>query len=150
MLLPSSGFMGRTYLDELLREYYLLAKLAVEKIPSSTEFYEEITHLHIKLHNWSKEKLPTEVVEKLIYGNYLCWVSLINWAAVTDKPEGSSGFHRYENAVLAYIGAWEAWPKYLEPRSTRWKQSIAAVPLFIQHLCCTSQQVLVAVRRGDV
>ncbi len=150
LLLPSSGFIGRSYLDKLLREYYLLAKQSVEKIPSTIEFYDELVHLHIKLHNWSKEKQPTKMTEELIYGNYLCWVALIDWAAVTDKPEGSSRHHQYEYAVLAYISAWETWPMYLKPRSTQWKESIAAVPLFIKHLICTAQQVIVAVRRDDV
>lgn len=149
LLMPSSGFFGRTYLDELSREYYLLAERAVEKIPSSTEFFEDISHLHIKLYNWPKEKQPIKIVERLIYGNYLCWVALNDWSAVNEDFKGTAVYHQYENAILTYIGAWETWPMYLEPRSSRWQESIAMIPAFMKHLSCTSQQVIVAVKRGD-
>ncbi len=150
LLLPSSSYLSRSFLDELLSEYYLLTKQAVSKIPETTEYFDDMVNLHLKIHNWNKEPLPEKVVNELIHGSYLCWTALIQWSAVIDKPIGSSLYNQYENALLSYVGAWESWPIYLEPRSVRWKDTIDSVPNFIHYLRCTGQQVVTAIRHEDV
>lgn len=149
LLLPSSSFWSRSYLDQILREYYLLTQQAVTQLPDSVDYFEEMTCLYLKIYNWRNGDLPQKMVNEYIYGAYLSWPALVQRGSTVERLPGSSIYNQYESAMLAYVGAWERWPMYLEPRSSRWKDSIESVPLFLQHLRCTGQQVVTAVRHND-
>lgn len=149
LLLPSSSLWSRTYLDQILREYYLLTTQAVAVLPESVSYYEDMAHLQLKINNWGKRDLSEKVVKELIYSSYLAWVALVRWGSTATKVPGTLIYNHYENALLAYVGAWESWPMYLEPRSRRWKDNIKSVPLYLQHLRCTGQQIVTALRDGE-
>lgn len=149
LLLPSSSLWSRTYLDQILREYYQLTIQAVAALPESVSFYEDMTHLQLKINNWGKGDLPEKIVKDLIYSSYLTWIALVRWASTTNKASGTLIYNQYESALLVYVGAWESWPMYLEPRSRRWKDNIKSVPLYLQHLRYTSQQIVSALRHGE-
>lgn len=149
LLLPSSGLWSHTYLDQIFREYYQLTIQAVSLLPESVSFYEAMAHLQLKINNWGKRDLPEKIVKELIYSSYLTWVALVRWASTATKVPGTLIYNQYESALLAYVGAWESWPMYLEPRSRRWKNNIKSVPLYLQHLRCTSQQIVTAFRESE-
>lgn len=149
LLLPSSSLWSRTYLDQILREYYQLTIQAVKVLPESVSFYEDIAHLQLYINNWGKRDLPEKVVTELINSSYLTWVALVGWAGTTSKAPSTLIYNQYESALLAYVGAWESWPMYLEPRSRRWKDNIKSVPLYLKHLCCTGQLIVTALRHNE-
>ncbi len=149
LLLPASGW-GGTYFDTLLHEYYLLSQQAVEKIPQTIDFFNEISFLHLRLFAGGDIEQPVKIVNELIYGHYLVWSALLNWSTFNNKPKNSSIAYQYENALLAYVGAWEFWPRYIKPLSKPRKQSTYLLSVFIQHLCCTAQQIVVAFRKNDL
>jgi hypothetical protein len=150
LLLPSSSLWSRTtYLDQILSEYYHLTIQAVAVLPESVSFYENMAHLQLKVNNWGKGDLPEKIVKELIDSSYLAWGALVHWASTTTKVPGTLIYNQYENALLAYVGAWESWPMYLEPRSRRLKNNIKSVPLYLQHLRCTGQQIVTALRSGE-
>lgn len=149
LLLPSSSLWSRTYLDQILREYYQLTIQSVAVLPESVSFYEDMAHLQLKINNWGQRDLPEKIVKELIYSSYLTWVALVRWASSATKVPGTLIYTQYESALLAYVGAWESWPMYLEPRSRRWKDNIKSVPLYLQHLRCTGQQIVSALRDGE-
>lgn len=149
LLLPSSGLWSRTYLDQILREYYQLTVQAVDVLPESVDFYQDMAHLQLKITSWGNRKLPEKIVKELINSSYLTWVALVHWASTATKVPGTLIYNQYESALLAYVGAWESWPIYLEPRSQRWKDNIKSVPLYLEHLRCTGQQIVTALRHGE-
>ncbi|WP_341939645.1 hypothetical protein [Marinimicrobium sp. C2-29] len=149
LLLPSSSFWSRTYLDEMLRAYYLLTLKAVDAIPESVSYYEGMTHFQIKIYSWGEKPLPERAAKDLIYSSYLTWVALVRWASTTTKVPGTLIYNQYEHALLVYVGAWESWPLHLEPRSQRWKDNTKSVPLYLHHLICTGQQIISALRDGE-
>lgn len=149
LLLPSSSLWSRTYLDQILREYYQLTIQTVDVLPESVSFYEDMAHLQLKINNWGERELPEKIVKELIYSSYLTWIALVRWASTASKVPGTLIYNQYESALLVYVGAWESWPMYLEPRSRRWKDNIKSVPLYLQHLSCTSQQIVSALRHGE-
>jgi hypothetical protein len=149
MLLPSSAFWGGSYLDQLLREYFLIIKKCVHKIPETEEFYDAMLGFHKKLYVSSRAKSSIEIKRRLIEGEYYCWVALVDWHRARHSSDNGKATSNYEGAIISYVGAWESWLLYLEPKSARWKDATDHVPLFVSHLHLTAQQVVLSVKTGD-
>lgn len=149
LMLPASSFWHRTYLNQLLREYYLLSQLTVSKISESPEYFEDIVNLHIRMHNRSKSELPSLLVKELIDGHHLTWVALTQHWDKESMPTGSTNADKYENAIITYAGSWEQWPMFVASRSEPWDQNFKAIPVLLHYLTCTGLKLITTARNDD-
>lgn len=147
--LASSPMWGRSYLDELLYEYYQIVKKCVTRIPYAPEYFNLILHLFPRLHNFSKNQLPEQYVDKLIQSQYLCWYSIVNWYKDIQGGTQSSAAENYRACLMEYVSNWESWLMYLEARSKRWSKSTYKLRFFVTHLKYTAQGIIASVNCED-
>jgi len=144
LLLPASGW-GRSYLDELLGEYYRLAREAVERIPESSRFYRDMLYLHRRIFS-RRDTLVRQEMRSLIQGSYLMWHLLIEWRSYASESADMRIANKYEDILYDFVGAWESWLTYIEPRSKQKRDVVKAYPAFITHLEFTASTAISALR----
>ncbi|PMG59397.1 hypothetical protein BCT40_07210 [Vibrio lentus] len=117
MVLPSTVFLGRSYLDEFITEYYQLTRLSIEKIDINTKFFLNILNLYKSIYSRRKEPVSAEV-RALLFGNYDCWFMLMEW-----KGKNQSSSHRlesnYEDLLKQFVGHWESWSYQISPEEIK-------------------------------
>lgn len=145
LLLPSGGFLGRSYLDELLGEYHRLARESVEKIPDNSSFYNAMLYLHKRIFA-SRDELVKQESRSLIQGSYYMWYLLIEWRSYSSGSGDVRIANKYEDILYDFVGAWESWLMYIEPRSKRSGDIERAYPAFITHLEFTASTAISALR----
>ncbi len=145
LLLSASGMWSRSYLDELLGEYSRLAREAVERIPENSRFYTEMLYLHKSIFA-SRETLIKKEMRLLIQGNYYMWYLLVEWRSYNSESSDMRIANKYEDILYDFVGAWESWLMYIEPRSKRTGDINKAYPAFITHLEYTSLTAISALR----
>lgn len=145
LLLPTASFFSRRYLDEIMSEYYQISKLSVELIPDNKEFYGEVLYLHKRIFS-RREKLVKEEGITLIQGNYFNWALLMEWRSYSSNTTNMMIVNKYEDILYDFVGSWESWPDYIEPRGLRSENIQQTLPLFLTHLEYTAQTVITALR----
>jgi len=145
LLLPTSGIWGKSYLDELLGEYYRLAREAVERIPENSHFYKDMLYLHMRIFA-SRDTLIKKEMRSLIQGSYYMWYLLVEWRSYNSESSDMRIANKYEDILYDFVGAWEGWLSYIEPRSKRTGDINKAYPAFITHLEFTASTVVSALR----
>ncbi|MEJ1359240.1 MAG: hypothetical protein RPU51_13875 [Candidatus Sedimenticola sp. (ex Thyasira tokunagai)] len=145
LLLPASGIWGRSYLDELLSEYYRLAREAVERIPENSRFYTDMLYLHKRIFA-SRDTLIKKEMRSLIQGSYYMWYLLVEWRSYNSESSDMRIANKYEDILYDFVGAWESWLIYIEPRSKRTGDINKAYPAFITHLEYTASTAISALR----
>lgn len=149
LLLPNSGWFSRSYLDELLTEYYLLSKAATELIPENTEFYVQAIYLHKRIFSHRDQKIVKEGVS-LIQGSYFMWSLLMEWRSYSSHSPDLRIANKYEDVLFDFVGSWEGWLDYIELRSKRSVESIENWPYFLAHLEYTAHMPITALRYGNI
>lgn len=149
LLLPNSGWFSRSYLDELLTEYYRLSKAATELIPENSEFYLEAIYLHKRIFSRRDQKIVKEGVS-LIQGSYFMWSLLMEWRSYSSHSPDMRVANKYEDVLYDFVGSWEGWLDYIELRSKRSVESIENWPYFLSHLEYTAHMPITALRYGNV
>lgn len=149
LLLPTASFFSRSYLDEILTEYYRLAKASVELIPENIEFYYEIIYLHKRIFS-KRERLIEREGFSLIQGNYFTWSLLMEWRSYSSMSSDLRIVNKYEDVLFDFVGSWESWLDYIEPRTTSLNDMHKSFPLFINHLEFTAQTVISALRFNNI
>lgn len=149
LLLPTANFFSRSYLDEILTEYYRLAKASVELIPENIEFYDEIIYLHKRIF-LKRERLVEREGFSLIQGSYFTWSLLMEWRSYSSTSSDMRIVNKYEDILFDFVGSWESWLDYIEPRTTRLNDIQKSVPLFLNHLEFTAHTVISALRFNNI
>ena len=149
LLLPNSGWFSRSYLDELLTEYYLLSKAATELIPENSEFYVQAIYLHKRIFSRRDQKIVKEGVS-LIQGSYFMWSLLMEWRSYSSHSSELRIANKYEDVLYDFVGSWEGWLDYIELRSKRSVESIENWPYFLSHLEYTAHMPITALRYGNI
>lgn len=149
LLLPTASFFSRSYLDEILTEYYRLAKASVELIPENIEFYDEIIYLHKRIF-LKRERLVEREGFSLIQGSYFTWSLLMEWRSYSSMSSDLRIANKYEDVLFDFVGSWESWLDYIEPRTTRLNDIQKSLPLFISHLEFTAHTVISALRFNNI
>lgn len=149
LLLPNSGWFSRSYLDELLSEYYLLSKAATELIPENSEFYVQAIYLHKRIFSLRDQKIVKEGVS-LIQGSYFMWSLLMEWRSYSSHSSDLRIANKYEDVLYDFVGSWEGWLDYIELRSKRSVESIENWPYFLSHLEYTAHLPITALRYGNI
>lgn len=145
LFLPVSGMWGRTYLEELLGEYYRLAKEAVERIPENSSFYTKMLNLHMRIFT-SRDVLVKKEIRSLIQGSYYMWYLLIEWRSYNSESSDMRIANKYEDILYDFVGAWEGWLMYIEPRSKRSGDINKTYPAFMTHIEFTALTAVSALR----
>jgi len=145
LLLPASGLWGRTYLDELLGEYFRLAREAVERIPENSRFYADMLSLHKRIFS-SRDTLIDKEMRLLIQGSYYMWYLLVEWRSYNSESNDNRIANKYEDILYDFVGSWESWLMYIEPRSIRTGDINNVYPAFITHLEFTASTAISALR----
>lgn len=149
LLLPTASFFSRSYLDEILTEYYRLAKAAVELIPENIEFFDEIIYLHKRIFS-RRENLVKREGFSLIQGSYFTWSLLMEWRSYRSSSSDMRVANKYEDVLFDFVGSWESWLDYIEPRSKRLNDLHNSVPLFLNHLEFTAHTAISALRYNNI
>lgn len=149
LLLPTASYFSRSYLDEILTEYYRLAKAAVELIPENIEFFDEIIYLHKRLFA-RREKLVKREGFSLIQGSYFTWSLLMEWRSYSSSSSDMRIANKYEDVLFDFVGSWESWLDYIEPRTKRLNNLPSSLPLFLTHLEFTAHTAITALRYNNV
>lgn len=149
LLLPTANFFSRSYLDEILIEYYRIAKAAVELIPENIEFFDEVIYLHKRLFS-KRENLVKREGFSLIQGSYFAWSLLMEWRSYSSSSSDMRVANKYEDVLFDFVGSWESWLDYIEPRSKRLDNLTDSLPLFIAHLEFTAHTAVSALRYNNV
>jgi hypothetical protein len=145
LLLTENGMWGRDYLNELLREYRQLAREAVKRIPETSHFYTEVLHLHKRIF-FGRDSLIKQEIYSLIQGSYYMWYLLVEWRSYSSESRDLRIANKYEDILYDFVGAWEDWLMFIEPRSKRTGDIDKVYPAFIVHLEFTASTVISALR----
>jgi hypothetical protein len=148
LLLPSNGSFGRSYLNQLLSEYHRLSKDAVEKIPENASYYKDMLYLHKKIYAKRDNLVKTEI-RSLIQGGYHLWYLLVEWRSYTSQSNDLRIASKYEDILYDFVGAWESWMIYIEPKHRRTGDTDQVYPAFITHLEFTASTAISALRFGN-
>lgn len=149
LLLGDGAFSGRTYSDELAREYYHIARFAIQKLRSSTRFFEIVCYLQPRVYGYSNKQLAGRAIVDLIDSHYHVWLALTEWkygvhTAVADAlPD-----QQYERALRVFVGSWENWAMRIR-LDRRSSGSPDLVQAQLRHLTQTSKMIVAAVRKRD-
>nr|WP_237732785.1 hypothetical protein [Shewanella schlegeliana] len=149
LLLPTAGFFSRSYLDEILTEYFQIAKAAVELIPENIEYFDEVIYLHKRIFS-DREKLVKHEGISLIQGSYFTWSLLMEWRSYNSSSPDMRVANKYEDVLFDFVGSWESWLDYIEPRSKRLDNFTDSLPLFLAHLEFTAHTAVSALRYNNV
>lgn len=149
LLLSTTNFFSRSYLDEILTEYYRIARSAVELIPENIEFFDNVISLHKRLFS-RREKLVQREGFSLIQGNYFTWSLLMEWRSYSSSSSDIRVANKYEDVLLGFVGSWESWLDYIEPRSERLDNLAYSLSLFLAHLEFTAHTSVSALRYNNV
>lgn len=145
LLLPRSSFFSRSYLDDLLFEYFRLGRAAVEKIPRSSEFYHDFLYLHKRIFS-NRNEIAEREIRPLIQGSYHAWYLLMEWHSYSSNSSDVRVANKYQDILYDFVGAWETWLTYIEPRSSRSSDIEKLYLPFITHLEFTAQTVVSSLR----
>ncbi|TKB11292.1 hypothetical protein [Desulforhopalus sp. IMCC35007] len=145
LLLPASNFLGRSYLNELLGEYHRLARESVERIPDNSRFYYDMLYLHNRIFT-RRDKLVKQEIRSLIQGSYNMWYLLIEWRSYSSTSGDMRIANKYEDILYDFVGAWESWLIYIEPRSKKAGGIDKSYLAYITHLEFTASTAISALR----
>lgn len=145
LLLPSNAFWGRSCFDELLSEYFRLARETVEKIPDNSSFYNNMLYLHKNIYA-GRDELVKREARSLIQGSYHLWYLLMEWRSYSSDSGDLRIANKYEDILYDFVGSWESWLMYIVPRSKRSGYIEKSYPAFIAHLEFTASTAISALR----
>ncbi|MCD9547264.1 hypothetical protein GLP21_01050 [Photobacterium carnosum] len=117
MVLPSTTFLGRSYLDEFITEYYQLTRLSIDKIDINTKFFLDVLHLYRAIYSKREDLVSTEV-HALLRGSYDCWFMLMEWRA-DNKSVSARLESNYEDLLKEFVGHWESWSYQISPEDIK-------------------------------
>lgn len=145
LLLSEARIFGFSFLDSLLREYYRLAREAVEKIPDNSSYYADILRLHRRIYT-NRDEIVDEEKIKLVTDSYNLWHILIEWRSYSGHIGNTKIDKMYQDILFDFVGAWENWLPSIEPKSKRSEETIKVLPLFLKHLELTASTTISALR----
>ena len=149
ILLPTASFFSRSYLDEIMIQYYEVAKSAVELIPDNIDFFDEVIYLHKRIF-WGREKLVEREGHSLIQGSYYTWSLLMEWRSYSSSSSDIRIYNKYEDVLFHFVGAWESWLDSLEPKNNNLDDLKDSLPLLLTHLEFTAHTIISALRYNNI
>ncbi|HCE1775827.1 TPA: hypothetical protein NGS17_002415 [Vibrio parahaemolyticus] len=149
MVLPSSTFFGRNYLDEFSSEYYHLARLAVEKFNHSPSLFHDMFYLYQKIYA-RRDSLVRQEIKSLLQGAGFCWFLLIDWKKHNRTIDDMKAEASYNRILLDFVGYWEGWQYRIYPSKvviSNYDENLFASSY---HLKETVNMIAVSLRAGNI
>lgn len=148
LLLSSGELFGRTYFNNLMKEYHHLAQQSVEKIDINTEFYKEILYLYKRLYGYRSSLTQFETTT-FLKDSYNMWVLLLKWRSFEIKSTAKS-INNYEDILYTFVSSWESWIQhYIEYKSKRSYGDKQKTLAFTTHLELTASTIISALSFGN-
>ena len=148
LLLSEGSFFGRTYLDKLCHEYFVIGNSAVRLIPYSSRFFELFSHFYVLLFAGAAESVTSTGAKRLIDNHRFLWSSLVDWhSGIGVETTGTE--RNYESSVIAFVGSWEHWAIRLRLLVEQREEGFDALPVYLSHLTASAQLIIHAVRREN-
>lgn len=148
LLLNSSSFLGRSYLDDLFSAYYQIARNTVEKIPDNSSFYNDMLYLYKNIFSKisdDRDKIIEQEIRPLIVGNYYMWCLLMEWRSYSSTSGDLRIANKYEDILYDFVGAWESW--LVDIKKLRTKDDIGVYyTTLMTHLEFTAHTAIFALR----
>lgn len=141
-LLLSEGAWSGSYFTGFMRNYYILLKQTVDKIPSNTQYFYHSLRFYRKI--FFEQKYITQSEAETVLRNTLyLWVALLKWKNLSDKADlaVSDGF---EDSIRNFVSVWEEWKKlYI---TYKYKDITKSYLILFEHLKNTSEMVVESLR----
>lgn len=105
MMLSESGFGGRSYQNDLLREYYLMSRFTVTKIQDNRAYIRDICYFFTKFYS---SNLPEEIISSFLQSHSNLWGLL----AETEQrlvQSNSPAIANSHELLRDFVGSWENW-----------------------------------------
>lgn len=148
LILSDGSLWGKNYLDELMGEYYRLARETAERIPDNSRFYTDMLYFHRLIFS-RRNTLIKQEIRSLIQGSYYMWYLLVEWRSYNSGSSDLRIANKYEHILYDFVGAWENWLMCIPPRSKKTVDINKAYPVFITHLEFTASTPISALRFGN-
>ena len=148
LILSDGSLWGKNYLDELMGEYYRLARETAERIPDNSSFYTDMLNFYRSIFS-RRNTLINQEIRSLIQGSYYMWYLLVEWRSYNSGSSDLRIANKYEHILYSFVGAWENWLMCIPPRSKKTVDINKAYPVFITHLEFTASTPISALRFGN-
>lgn len=109
-LMPDSELFPRTFLDNLLSEYFQTANATIKAIPDSLEYFQTMCYFYPNLYNHAKHELANRISMKYVRAHSNIWGSLLKWQKSFLSGSSDNTTSIYINKPIMYfVGSWEVW-----------------------------------------
>ncbi|WP_430737952.1 hypothetical protein [Psychrobacter sp. VH5] len=141
-LLLSEGAWSGSYFTGFMRNYYILLKQTVDKIPSNTQYFYHSLRFYRKIFFEQKDITQSET-ETVLRNTLYLWVALLKWKKLSDKADVavSDGF---EDSINNFVSIWEEWKNFYIKH--KYKDTTKTYLILFEHLKNTSEMVVESVR----
>jgi hypothetical protein len=145
-LLLSEGAWSGSYFTGFMRNYYILLKQTVDKIPSNTQYFYHSLRFYRSIYSSRENISHTET--NAIFGNVLyLWVALLKWK---DQSNGSDVIieSSFNDAIHNFVSVWEQWKNLYITYKYKYKNkdTTKSYPVLFEHLKNTSEMVVESLR----
>lgn len=141
-LLLSEGAWSGSYFTGFMRNYYILLKQTVDKIPSNTQYFYHSLRFYRKIFFEQKDITQSET-ETVLRNTLYLWVALLKWKKLSDKADVavSDGF---EDSINNFVSIWEEWKNFYIKH--KYKDTTKTYLILFEHLKNTSEMVVESLR----
>ncbi|QCB31700.1 MULTISPECIES: hypothetical protein [Psychrobacter] len=141
-LFVTKGAWSSSYFTDFMRNYHILLKKTINKIPASTQYFYYALHFYRSIYSSRENISHTET--NAIFGNVLyLWVALLKWK---DQSNGSDVIieSSFNDAIHNFVSVWEQWKNlYI---TYKYKDTTKSYPVLFEHLKNTSEMVVESLR----
>ena len=137
-LLLNEGTWGFSYFTNFMREYYVLLKQTVDKIPSNTQYFYHSLRFYRKIF-FEQKYITQSEAETVLRNTLFLWVALLKWKNLSDKADVavSDGF---EDSINNFVSVWEEWKNtYIKHK---YKEVDRSYKILFEHLKYTAEMVV--------
>lgn len=137
-LLLNEGAWSGSYFTGFMRNYYILLKQTVDKISSSTQYFNYAIRFYRKIFFEQTNITQTET-ETVLRNTLYLWVALLKWKNLSDKTDiaANDGF---EDAIHNFVSVWEEWKSFYITH--KYKDITKTYPILFEHLKYTAEMVI--------
>jgi hypothetical protein len=112
LLTDGLWLFGRSMLDTLTREMYLLSEKSAKNLLEDPSYFDALKYFYPRLYSSGPEKRVPKVGIEYIQGHYLLWQNLLRSTSVKDKNLAEQQV--FDSTLKGFIGSWEYWHNFFE------------------------------------
>ena len=114
LLLPDNTIFSGTLLNEIIREFYSLNEVVIDKTRESDKYFRNFCYFYqYTFHENEINKVHPKIQKSLMEVHYNLWVELISNNFLKNEK-------RFNDLCKTYIGGWESWANKREREVNNW------------------------------